>query len=280
MSCQENPPVATVVNGKEAIKVVRDEIEDSPRENSNLGVISMRSGGAYDGLGEETYFLPGCADESDEPGKCGADLFKGTLACIPLYVDDWSWKLVIRTDANHPDEVPDGYIYATGKAAAAMGITGRNGRPPAQAVRRDLLSEIAGYNQFLADEVYAARHVRAGKCDMGHDHEDVVESVHGIYPSYDGNIDEDGRCAWRMPDVLAANNHPADDVVRQYIDDFIGGPDDKDARGWYAAAAECMDLSSEARAYWSRRLGRPAGPPAGGGSGGGGGDGRRGTGAR
>ena len=275
MSCHEEPPVATVVNGQEAIKVYRDEIEDSPREWDNLGVISMHSKSAYSGLGEEEYDTHGCAYDSDEPGKCGAELFDGALAVLPLFVDDWGWKLVMRTARNHENEPPSGYIYATRERAEAMWCTTRRNAPSAKKARDMLRDEIASYNQFLAGEVYEARHVRAEKCDKGHEHEETVESLHGYYPAYDGNLDEDGRCAYRYPVVLATTN-PADEVVRQYIDDWLAledndpAGDGKRAMGWYKAAAECGDLSEEARDYWAGMAGKAARRAAAAGAGGGG----------
>lgn len=257
MSCQEEATiVATVKNGQEAIKVARDAFEESPREWSNLGVISMSAGRGADGLGEETYHLYGCEDDSDRPDKCGEELFKDKLAYLPLFVDDWSWKFVIRTAPNRAGEVPDGYIYATEKQAAVMGcISKRTGRPSAAAAKRMLRDEIAAYNQYLAGEVYAASLVRTDRCDHGADHEVVLDDVHGFYPPYDGNIDGDGRCLYRIrqgwPDDMP---NPADDVVRMFIRDFIGSDDDDggaEALGWYRAAAKCGDLSEEARASWA-----------------------------
>ena len=257
MTCQEETTiVATVRNGQEAIKVVLDEIEDSPREWSNLGVISMCDGREVDGLGEETYHLYGCEDNFDRPDNCGKELFKDTLTHMPLFVDDWGWKRVIRTAPNRANEVPDGYIYATEEQAVAMGcISKRTGRPSAAAAKRMLRDEIAAYNQYLAGEVYAASLVRTDRCDHGVDHEVVLEDVHGFYPPYDGNIDGDGRCLYRLrqgwPDEL---HNPADDVVRMFIRDFIDSADDDgnaEALGWYRAAAKCEDLSDEARAFWA-----------------------------
>ena len=256
MTCHEETTVATVVNGQEAIKVARDELDTSPREWSNLGVISMRSSSDnYSGLGEETYHTYGCECDSDEPGECGKELFADTLAHLPLFVDDWGWKTVIRTAPNRDGEAPDGYIYATDKQAIAMGCTSkRSGKPSARLAKRMLRDEIASYNQWLAGEVYMVTHVRTERCDRGADHEEVLECIGGVYPPYDGNIDEDGRCKWLAWGMLGRIN-PADEAVKQFIDDFIGGGEGADgareALGWYRAAAACADLSDEARNYWA-----------------------------
>ena len=256
MTCHEETIVATVVNGQEAIKVARDKIDTSPREWDNLGVISMcadKSRGGHPWLGEETYHVYGCEDHSDRPGKCGEELFAGTLAYLPLFVDDWKWKTVIRTAPNSDDEVPDGYIYATVERAAAMGcVSARTGRMPAAKALGMLRDEIAAYNQYLAGEVYEARLVRTGMCDKGVAHEEVLDDLHGLYPPYDGNIDVDGRCMYKAWASLGTPN-PADHAVRVAIEECVGTVNggERASLGWYNAAAECLDLSDEAREYWA-----------------------------
>ena len=270
MSCQEETPVATVSNGQEAIQVFRDEIEDSPRKWDNMGVISMNSQSEFSGLGEETFDAHADPYELDEPGKCGAELFDGAVAVLPLFIDDWGWKRVIRTAHDDENEPPAGYIYATAEKALAMECTTKSGRPSAKKAERMLRDEIAAYNQYLADEVYEARLVRTEKCDKGHEHENILDSLHGYYPEYDGNIDEDGRCTYAEP-YFQPRVSPVDEVVKRYIEYDLGA----DGRGgWYAAAAACADLSPEAREYWAGLAAKAAGPGAGaGGADGGGGGG-------
>ena len=256
MTCHEEPPVATVVNGQEAIQVYRDEIEDSPREWDNLGIVSMNSQSEHSGIGEEEYDVHVDPYDLEEPGKCGAELFDGALAALPLFVDDWGWKLVIRTAHNHEDEPPCGYIYTTEKRAVDMGCTTRSGAPSARKAKQALRDEIAAWNQYLAGEVYEVRLVNTERCDKGHDHEKVLESVHGFYPDYDGNIDEDGRCRYEEP-YFQARASPVDGVVKQYIEyDLAADPPSKEARAWYKAAAACGDLSEEARDYWAGMAGK------------------------
>ena len=260
MACQEEETiVATVVNGQEAIKVARDETDTSPREWSNVGIISMcadRPSGGHPWLGEETYHVYGCEDSSDSPGKCGEDLFKGRLAYLPLFVDDWGWKTVIRTAPDRDGEMPDGYIYATEEHAVAMGCVSKTGRPSAVKAKRMLLDEIAAYNQYLAGEVYEARLVRTGRCDKGAEHEEVLDDVHGMYPPYDAHTDEHGRCLY-MKRVKADEANPVDYAVRTFIKECVGTANGgaRAALGWYKAAAECADLSAEARAYWASEAG-------------------------
>ena len=258
MACQEGETiVATVRNGQEAINVARDEGDTSPREWTNLGVISMcadRTVGGHPWLGEETYHVYGCEDDSDRPGRCGEELFADTLAHLPLFVDDWGWKTVIRTARNRSDEVPDGYIYATAGRAADMGcISKRTGRPSAAAATRMLRSEIAAYNQYLAGEVYMARLVRTNRCDRGAEHVEVLDDVHGVYPPYDAHIDRNGRLLYRAPEEAGIN--PADHVVRMYIEDSIaaGESDARAVLGWYKAASLCADLSRDARIDWKKK---------------------------
>ena len=260
MTCHEETIVATVRNGQEAIKVARDETDTSPREWSNVGVISMcadRSSGGHPWLGEETYHTYGCEDSSETPGRCGKELFADALACLPLFVDDWGWKTVIRTAPDRDNEVPDGYIYATEERAVDMGcISKKTGRPSAIKAKKMLRDEIAAYNQYLAGEVYEARLVRTGRCDRGAEHEEVLDDVHGMYPPYDAHTDGDGRCLY-MKRARADESNPVDYAVRTFIKECVGTENGgaRAALGWYKAAAECADLSAEARAYWSREAG-------------------------
>lgn len=267
MPCQEETiVVATVVNGQDAIKVVRDDIDTSPREWDNLGVISMRADGNenYSGYAEETYRLYGCEDETGRPDKCGDAIFGGTLAHIPLFFDNWGWKTVIRTAPNERGEVPDGYIYATDKRAVYMGcVSKKTGKPSARMAKRMLRYEIASLNQWLAGEVYMVSLERTKRCEMGTDHVEVLECIGGVYPPYNGNIDEDGRCAYYNMFDKAGRVNPADHAVRTFIEDFVwdaragdkaeadDGGGEPEALGWYRAAAACADLSEAARAYWS-----------------------------
>lgn len=261
MTSHEETIVATVVNGQEAIKVARDELDTSPREWSNLGVISMcadRHTGGHPWLGEETYHVYGCEDDSDRPGKCGEELFAGSLAYLPLFVDDWKWKTVIRTAPNSDDEMPDGYIYATDERAEAMGcVSARTGKMSASRARGMLRDEIASYNQYLAGEVYEVRLVRTDRCDKGAVHEEVLDDLHGLYPPYDANIDEDGRCLYKAGASMGAPN-PADHAVKVAIEECVGTVNggERAALGWYSAAAECADLSDEARGYWAEKARR------------------------
>ena len=268
MTCHEETTVATVVNGQEAIKVARDDLDTSPREWDNLGVISMRADGNanYAGYGEETYRMYGCEDETGRPDKCGDAIFGDTLAHIPLFFDNWGWKTVIRTAPNDRGEVPDGYIYATDKRAVYMGcVSKKTGKPSARRAKRMLRHEIASFNQWLAGEVYMVSLERTKRCDMGTDHVEVLECVRGVYPPYNGNIDEDGRCAYYNMFDKAGLVNPADHAVRTFIEDFIGGGGDGGARealGWYRAAAACADLSDVARAHWAGAAKKLASRPA------------------
>lgn len=252
---------ATVVNGSMAIRVVKDEIADSPRGRESLGVIAMRETGGYNDIshyGERTYRCDECGDR---PMRCKGHSF-GDLARIPLFIDNWGWKTVVRTAPNGDDEAPDGYIYATRKRAVEMECVNARGSPSAKKAREWMRQEIDEYNQYLAGEVYAFEMVRTSKCDKGHTHEDVVESAGGFYPPFDGNTDPDGRCRWDPRAFDGPLNHPADYVVHTAIDDFVS---DREIVGWARAAARCGDLSDDARGFWSNTAARLAAAGVGGG---------------
>ena len=264
MTCQEEDTIlATVVNGQEAIVVARDALDESPREWSNVGVISMNAdGGAvngcrgrYAGLGEETYHTYGCADDAgsgEERERCGADLFEGALACLPLFVEDWHWKYVLRTEPREAGQAPDGYIYATDESAVSMGCVDKNGRPSAARVAKMLRDEIDAYNLYLAGEVYCVRHVRNAKCSMGRDHEDVLDELHGVYPPYGA-----GKAA------AGANSEPVDYAASLFIQEIADaeaaeGGGDAAVRRWYLAASKCAEFAKPTRAYWRRAAGKAA----------------------
>ena len=263
MTCQEEIILATVENGHEAIIVARDEDDESPREWSNVGVISMNadkgimSRSDYTRLGEETYHTYGCEDDAesaDERERCGADLFAGALASIPLYVEDWHWKLVLRTEPREAGQAPDGYIYATNESAASMGCVGKSGRPSAAKAARLMRDEIDVYNLYLAGEVYYVRRVRSAKCSMGRDHEDVLEEIHGVYPPY-GAAKAEGAGAHSEPVDYAASLLIGD-IAAAAATAASGGSDV--VRGWYAAASRCPEFTGPTRAYWRRAADKAA----------------------
>jgi hypothetical protein len=183
------------------LRIFADECPESPREWDNLGVMICRHRN-YN-LGDEQLSRDFEGDFDDLKNHLIKE--RGAVVLFPLNLYDHSGISISISD-NYPyncrwDSSKVGYIFATAEAIkkefSVKKITAKI-RAKVEAI---LKQEVETYDLYLRGEVYGFEVVKIKKCDLGHSHDDQLNSCWGFYGSdfkdnglYDhaevGNIDE------------------------------------------------------------------------------------------
>lgn len=184
------------------LKIYPDEIRESPRDWDNLGIMICCHRRYHLGdiqTGDHLAMLQEIADALDinlvtqdldmyeeiyndkEKLESWINL-KQDFVCLPLYLYDHSGITMNTTGFScRWDSGQVGYIYCpTSRILKEYGNTNED---TLEKVTRVLKSEVETYDQYLTGDVYGFRLFKITVCDLGHEHEEEVDSCWGFYGS-------------------------------------------------------------------------------------------------
>jgi hypothetical protein len=165
-------------NGNKELRIVSDEIGDSPREWDNLGKIAYRHRNYT--LGEVA--IPKELGSIEEIEKWLQES-QNALFFIPLYIYEHS-GVSLSISREYPfndrwDSGQVGYIFIT---KAKLDNEGLDLEKDKDKIFSILKGEIETFNQYLNGEVYGFQMVTISKCDKcEHEHADIGDSCYGFY---------------------------------------------------------------------------------------------------
>jgi len=172
-------------NEKLKLKVEQDEDPEDPRDWGDLGIM-VAFHKRYN-LGDKTDLT---SDQFNNWNEVEDYLIKHEKAkvILPLYVYEHG-GLAIRTgpffeDPGGWDSGRVGFIYTTEKKIKE--IYGDK-KPSEKEIKDALESEVRTYNDYLEGNIYRLVLEKKEKCNLGHTHTEVIDSISNVY----GNPSED-----------------------------------------------------------------------------------------
>ena len=170
------------------VRIVADEVPESgnPREWDNLGVLLTVGGAAQDGYGDDPgrFTIPewsaatNAAGNLDERGL-GKEAFArwarmnlGATVVLPVYLTVGSYA-TIRAGSLTDERPCAGFIFDTARTRELTGA-------PVDSIERQLENEVKEYDAFLTGNVVGYEVVRKQTCNLGHVHEEHVDSCWGF----------------------------------------------------------------------------------------------------
>lgn len=160
------------------MRIVIDEYPESPREWDNLGKMICF---------HRRYNLGDKHDMTVSELK-GLISRKGVIS-LPLYLYDHSGLTMSTNPFNSRwDSMQVGYIYVTyrdiRKAYGKKRVTSKL----IKKVVEVLVSEVETYDLYLRGEVYGFEILEVKPCNLGHKHENIIDSCYGFFGSdFEGN---------------------------------------------------------------------------------------------
>lgn len=191
------------------LRVVEDTNPENPRENDNLGTMICHHGNYRIGdkqiegqlaqlhtIAKDINILPyivGLDKEYQydiEKLECFINAKEGAVV-IKLFLYEHSgiridmYQSTCRWDSSNA-----GYIYVSKeRIIEEYGDASPESVEKAKAV---LEAEVETYNKYLAGEVYGFRVIKRQECNLGHIHEEILDSCWGFYefdPKVNGMLD-------------------------------------------------------------------------------------------
>ena len=180
-SIDMNEPIETYKNKKgEVLKIYYETCPKNPKDWSNYGVIvcfhnRYNLGDAHPTINKDDF------DSWDALRKYLIKE-KGAVVILPLRIYDHS-GISISTTGEYPysdkwDSAQVGFIYTTKEKIKEMA---GDKTPTKEKLVEYLNDEVKIYNQYLNGEVYFYQLIKIVKCNLGHEHEDVLDSCGGFY---------------------------------------------------------------------------------------------------
>jgi len=168
------------------VRIVADEDGGNPREWDNLGVLLTVGGAAQDGYGDapgrftipEWYAATNAAGTLDERGLSKeafarwARLNLGATVILPVYLTVGNYD-TISVGALSDERPCAGFIFDTARTRELTGA-------PVESIERQLENEVKEYDAFLTGNVVGYEVVRKQTCNLGHVHEEHVNSCWGF----------------------------------------------------------------------------------------------------
>jgi len=196
-------------NEKLRLRIEQEEDPTDPREWDNLGIM-VTFHNRYN-LGDETDLTSDMFNSWDELEDYLIKHEKAKII-LPLYLLDHS-GLVMRTEPfyeNQWDSGQVGFIYTTDKRIKEFY---GDKKPSEKEIEDALEDEVRTYNDYLEGNVYRLVLEKKEKCNLGHIHTEVIDSLGNIYGNSYGNPDED-----EILDFL--NSAPVEKDLEPYLEDL------------------------------------------------------------
>lgn len=160
------------VIGNYKVRTFYDESPESPRFWENLG--TMICFHRNYNLGDKHSYDSQDYGSWDEMKKDIIDN-ENVHTILPLYLFDHSGISISTSPFGCQwDSGQVGFIFVSKHRIKQEGIEDK-------IVQECLVNEVKTYDQYLQGNVYGFEVVKVTKCDLGHEHEEVVESCYGYY---------------------------------------------------------------------------------------------------
>jgi hypothetical protein len=159
--------VSEKVMGDHKVRVFYDNDPESPREWDNLGTMVCFHG-RYN-LGDKHSY--------DKRSELKNDIMENenVHTILPLYLYDHSGITISTSPFGCKwDTTQVGFIFVSKEKVKSEGIDETR-------VEEYLENEVKTYDQYLRGDVYGYEIVKVTTCDLGHKHEEVIESSYGYY---------------------------------------------------------------------------------------------------
>jgi hypothetical protein len=168
--------------GNYLIKTEQCEAHESPREWDNLG--SMVCFHKRYNLGDKTDYKSSDYGSWDELRQA---IIKNEDVCaiLPLRLYDHS-GITISTTTEYPysdrwDAGQIGFIYVSKAKVRKEFSVKRISKKLVEDITKQLVGEVKTYDQYLTGDVYEYSIYKVETCNLGCDHEELVDSCGGYY---------------------------------------------------------------------------------------------------
>lgn len=165
--------------GEYLIKVEQEESPESPRSWDNLGTMVCFHN-RYT-LGDKHKYN---SDDYSGWSEMERAIIKNEDVCVilPLYLYDHSGITIsINPFSCRWDSGQIGFIYISKKKVREEYSIKRITKEWIEKVTKYLEGEVETYDQYLTGDVYRYDIVKIVKCELGHEHEEDVDSCGGFY---------------------------------------------------------------------------------------------------
>lgn len=164
--------VTEKVIGDYKVRTFIDESPESPREWDNMGTMVCFHG-RYN-LGDKTDYRSQDYSGWEEMEKDIIDT-ENVHTILPLYLYDHSGISISTSSFScRWDSGQVGWIFVSKHKVKKEGIDETK-------VEECLKGEVKTYDTYLRGEVYGFEVVKVTKCDLGHEHEEVIDTYWGYY---------------------------------------------------------------------------------------------------
>lgn len=161
--------------GNYVIRIYPDTSPESPRNWDNLGTMVCFHK-RYD-LGDENDY---CSSNYDGWEEMKEDIIEkeNVHTILPLYLYDHS-GITMSTSNSYPfndrwDSMMVGWIFVSKDKVRKESLDETK-------IEQYLIGEVKTYDQYLTGDVYGYRISKVTPCDLGHEHEEELDSCWGFY---------------------------------------------------------------------------------------------------
>jgi len=181
-------------NGNYITRTYQDDSTESPRDWDNLGTMVCFHK-RYD-LGDKTDYRSEDYDSWEEL-KNGIEENEGEIVILPLYLYDHSGITISTSSFSCQwDSGQIGFIFVSKHKIEKEGID-------VTKVEEYLKSEVETYDQYLRGDVYGYKVFKVSTCNLGHEHEEEIESCWGFYGDEECMTEAEGVLKYHQEDSVS-----------------------------------------------------------------------------